>query len=285
MGVVLDFLIDSGLHGLFVLGTTGEGPLLESTERKAVAEFAVEHVNGRRPVLVHAGTPDTRTAVDLARHAQAIGADAVATVVPYYFTYTEAQLERHFRTIAEAAPDIGHYVYENPERVGYSAGVSLVCRLVNQVPNIHGVKDTGDTIGKVTQYLAQPGIKPDVYTGNNSTVFSALSLGSAGAVSALSNFAPELISGIYERFAKGDEDGSRELQFILARVVGALAGTPYAGAIKHLLRRRGLPGGHTRLPQPELSPAEASTLDGKLAGIDGLAEWLEPVERPTAASG
>ena len=285
MGVLLDFLIERGVHGLFVLGTTGEGPLLESPERRQVAEFAVEYVNGRRPVLVHCGAPDTRTAADLARHAQAIGADGAATVVPYYFTYGERELERHFREVAQAAPEIGHYVYENPERVGYSAGVPLVCRLIAEVPNILGVKDTGDSIAKVTQYLAYPGITPQVFTGNNVTIFSALGLGAAGAVSALANFAPELITGVYEAFAAGDLDRSRELQFLVARMAGATGGLPYAGAIKHLLGRRGLPGGHTRAPQPELSADQAAAFDARLAAIEGLAGWLAPVDRPALATG
>src|SRR6266511_113206 len=190
---VIDFLIERGVHGLFVLGTTGEGVLLDPSERCGVAQFILQHVGGRIPVIVHCGAADTKTTADLARHAQENGADGAAAVVPYYFHYTVPELYRHFVAVAKAAPRIGHYVYENPERVGYSAGVELVARLVNDVPNIHGVKDTGDSIGKVTDYLTQPRTTLEVYTGNNSTVRPALKVGGREAVSALANHVHELV--------------------------------------------------------------------------------------------
>ncbi len=70
-------------------------------------------------------------------------------MAPFFFAYGPAELLAHFTAIAEAAPGIGHYVYENPERVGYSVGVDVVARLVREVPNVHGVKDTGDSVGRI----------------------------------------------------------------------------------------------------------------------------------------
>src|SRR5207247_1705923 len=154
LGRVIEFQLAKGIHGLFVLGTTGEGPILQPEERKRIAEFAVSQVAGRAPVIVHCGAPDTKTAAELAHHAEAIGADAVAVVAPFYFHYRDGPLYRHFTAIAEAAPGIDHYVYQNPEAVGYSLDVDLVLRLVDDVDNIRGVKDTGDSIARITSYLA-----------------------------------------------------------------------------------------------------------------------------------
>ena len=273
---VIEFLIERGVHGLFVLGTTGEGVLLDPSERRQVAGFVLRHVGGRVPVIVHCGAPDTKTTAELARHAEEEGATGAATVVPYYFRYGETDLYRHFVHVAEAAPGIGHYVYENPERVGYSAGVKLVVRLANEVPNIHGVKDTGDSIGKVTDYLAQPGRPIDVYTGNNSTIFPALMVGARGSVSALANAVPELVVAVYERWSEGRLDEARELQLTLARLHDAVSRLPFVGAVKHLMQRRGLAPGLTRPPQPLLTGEQAGALDRALAAFEDVGLWLEP---------
>jgi len=275
---VVDFLIARGVHGLFVLGTTGEGVLLDPFERREVAAFVLRHVGGRIPVIVHCGAPDTKTAADLARHAEEQGATAAATVVPYYFRYAVPELYRHFVAVSEAAPGIGHYVYENPERVGYSAGVKLVARLVNEVANIHGVKDTGDSIGKVTDYLTQPGTPIEVYTGNNSTIFPALMVRARGAVSALANAVPELVVGIYERWKEGRIEEARDLQYTLARLHDAVAGLPFVGAVKHLMQRRGLTSGLTRAPLSLLTEDQAGALDRTLAALEDVRPWLEPVQ-------
>jgi 4-hydroxy-tetrahydrodipicolinate synthase len=274
LGHVVDFLVEAGVHGLFVLGTTGEGPLLDAAERRQVAEFVVRRVGGRVGVVIHCGAPDTKSTSELAGHAERIGADGVAAVIPYYFRSGGAELDRHFRAVAEAAPSLPHYVYENPDRVGYSAGVGVVARLVNEVPNIVGVKDTGDTIGKITDYLSQPGRPIEVYVGNNSTILPALVLGARGAVSAMANAVPELVVAVYERWREGRADEARALQFTLARLTGALAGIPFVGGVKHLMARRGLPIGLSRAPLRLLNPEEAAEVDRRLAGLGDVASWM-----------
>jgi dihydrodipicolinate synthase/N-acetylneuraminate lyase len=153
----------------------------------------------------------------------------------------------------------------------------LVARLVNEVGNIHGVKDTGDSIGKVTDYLTQPGRPIEVYTGNNSTIFPALIVGARGAVSALANAVPELVVGIFERWKEGRIDEARGLQYSLARLHDSFAGLPFVGAVKHLMERRGLPAGLTRAPQPRLTPEQAGALDRRLAAFEDVRPWIEPV--------
>jgi dihydrodipicolinate synthase/N-acetylneuraminate lyase len=274
---LLDFQIAKGMHGIFPLGTTGEGVLLNPDERMAVAEAVVDHVGGRAPVLIHCGAPDTKTAADLARHAAGLGVAGVATVAPYYFAYDADDQFRHFVTVAEASSGIANYVYDNPERVGYSLGVSLVTRLINEVPNIRGIKDTGDSIGRIQAYLAQPGEAPEVYVGNNMTIFPALAIGARGAVSALANAVPELVVRLYEAFREGNVAEARTLQVSLARVHLACGGLSYVGAVKHLIERRGLPAGGTRAPQPSMTPDQAKLIDERLEAWADLEPWFAPV--------
>jgi 4-hydroxy-tetrahydrodipicolinate synthase len=271
---LIDFQAERGVDALFLLGTTGEGVLLEAGERRHATEVAADRLRDRLPLVVHCGTADTLTASALARHAEEVGAVASAAVVPFFFRYGDAELYRHFATLAEAAPGIGHYVYENPERVGYSAGVGLVARLVDEVPGVLGVKDTGDSVGKLGQYLAS-GTAIQVYTGSNLTVLPALVMGARGAVSALANAAPELLVAIHRSWRAGDLEQARRLQLILTRLQSCVAGLPYVAAIKHLVECRGLRGGQSRPPQQTLTAEQAATLDRRLAAQEDLRPWLD----------
>jgi 4-hydroxy-tetrahydrodipicolinate synthase len=274
---LVDAQIACGVHGLFVLGTAGEGMLLAAETRRRVLEATVEHVAGRVAVVAHCGAPDTRTTAELARHAEATGCAASAAVAPYFFRYDERALYRHFAAVAEAAPGLDHYVYENPERVGYTVGSELIGRLVNEVPAIVGVKDTGDSVGRLTMHLIQPGRAPLVLVGSNILLLPRLMVGAQGAVSALANAAPELLVRLYEAWRAGDLEEARSLQLLVARLQHAIRGLPYLGAIKYLVRRRGLPAGQLRAPQADGEPAQAAEIDRRLDELTDLAEWLQPL--------
>ena len=121
---LVEFQVQGGAAGLFVLGTTGEGVLLDASERRRLAERLAGLVGGRLPLVVHCGAADTPTTAALAGHAEGLGAPAVASVVPYFFRYGPDALYRHFATVAEAAPAVGDYVYDNPSGWATPAGSS-----------------------------------------------------------------------------------------------------------------------------------------------------------------
>lgn len=273
---LLDFQIGAGVDGLFVLGTSGEGLLLSSSERMAFAETAVELVGSRVPVVVHCGAVDTATAVALARHAAGIGVSALATLPPLFFPYDARAHLAHFTAVAAAAPDVDHYVYENPERVGFTLGPGLVLQLLRDVPNLRGIKDTGDSLARITTYLTQPD-PPTVYTGNNVLLLGALVMGAAGAVSTLANAVPELFAALVTAHREQRLGDARELQLTVARLQAVLRELPYIASVKHLLERRGLPGGSPRAPIPALTPAQGDQLDARVRACPSLHDWLRPV--------
>lgn len=276
-GRLIDLQIAAGVHGLFVLGTAGEGMLLEADERREAAAFAIEQARGRVPVAVHIGAADTRTTAALAEHAAGAGADAVAVVCPYYFAYGRAALSGHFTTVARAARSVPVYLYDNPERVGYSLDFDLVHELVRDVDNIRGVKDTGDSVGRVTRYATFSDPTIEVYTGNNMTVLPALVMGARGSVSAMASAFPELFVSIYELYTKGDIAAAMDAQLQAAKLQSVLDGLPYVGGIKYLAHRRGLPSGGMRAPLPDAG-AVAGTIDERLERLgDAIARWIEPV--------
>jgi dihydrodipicolinate synthase/N-acetylneuraminate lyase len=287
LGALIEFQIERGSQGLFVLGTLGEGLLCTPEERMRVAELCRERVAGRVPLVLHCGAADTGTAARLVEHAAGAGVGAVAAIPPLFFPYDERALYDHFARLVDAGGGSGleHYVYDNPERVGFALGVPLVTRLVDELEPIVGVKDTGDSLGKMTQYLAHGAnagaragaTPPRVFTGNNLLILPALVMGAQGGVSALANAAPELFRALHDRFARGQLDDARRLQLLIARLHATLAGVPYIAGVKHLVTLRGLPGGRSRAPLPELTSEQAQAVERRLAAEDDLREWLKPV--------
>ncbi len=117
---LVDFLIDRGISGIYPLGSTGEGPLFSTDERKAIAAATVEAVAGRAPVIIHTGAISTAEALELTRHARDIGANAASVITPWYFRYSDEALLLHYRAIYEALPDFPVYLYNLPALTGNS---------------------------------------------------------------------------------------------------------------------------------------------------------------------
>ena len=273
---LLKRLAAAPVQGIFLLGTAGEAMLMTIEEREAAVENAMNALAGKVPVLVHVGTADTPGTVRLARHAMDAGATALAAIAPYYFRYGPSELAYHYGTLSEAVPDAAVYVYDNPDRVGYTVGVTTVTSLVKDFPNVVGVKDTGDSLGRVIQYLA--GSQPvEVYVGNNDLILSTLEVGGRGVISALSTATPEIVGEIYRAWMEGRDHDARQTQMDVTRLMLCFKGLPYLGSIKWLARRRGLPVGLTRPPQQDLDDGHVKLLESRLGQHDSLERWLRPM--------
>jgi dihydrodipicolinate synthase/N-acetylneuraminate lyase len=272
---LLEFQINAGIRAFFLLGTMGEGLSCQPHERMAIVDEMLPVIDGRAVVLVNCTAADSRTAQDIARHAQQAGAHGVAATAPLFLPFSQNALYRHFASVVDAAPAIEHYVYENPARVGLEVGPAVVNRLVREVGPVVGVKDTGDTLTRITQYcLEAPETR--VFTGGNSIILAALEMGAWGTVSALSSAVPELLVRLHTAFRDGDLISCRELQLDIARFTRCLHGLPYMAAVKELARMRGLRAGRVRAPLDELSADEAGLLHHRLDAA-GVSRWLEPV--------
>src|SRR5438445_2400750 len=132
---LVDYVLAAGVHGLFVGGTTGEFPLLSTAERQQVAEVVVARAADRVPVVVHAGAPSTREPIQLARHAQDIGASAVAVVAPYFFPLSDEALVAHYVAVAAAVPRLPVLLYNIPQRTGNELLPCVAAEIVRRCPN------------------------------------------------------------------------------------------------------------------------------------------------------
>ncbi len=253
----LDWLIAAGVHGLFILGTTGEFTQLSATERKEYAQKVVEHVKGRVPVIIGTGAVNTRETIDLTRHAKGIGADAAAVVTPFYQTLGDEQLLAHFGAVANAV-DLPILVYNIPVFTGTAVSTPVLAQLVEENDNIVGIKDSVDSAALVrSRVQSVKRIRPDfsVLTGSSDHLLNTLMLGGDGAVIGEANFAPGPGVSCVEAFRKGDYEGTRRGFLDLMRVanVTQVPGT-FQAAIKEVMRALGQTEKTTvRLPGTSLS--------------------------------
>jgi 4-hydroxy-tetrahydrodipicolinate synthase len=243
MGRLIDFIIESGAHGLFFLGSGGEFSQMSVEERMECAEFATKYVGGRLPVLIGTGSSSTREVIALNQHSKEIGADGVVTINPYYWALTDDNLYKHYREVAEAV-DIPILLYNFPTLTGQELTPEMVLRLAKDCPNIVGIKDTVDTAGHIRELILQvKAVRPEfsVFCGFDDHLWNTLSLGGDGAISASGNFAPELTVGIYEAFQAKDYALGIELHRKLAYVpLMYKLDTPLVSVIKEATRLRGI---------------------------------------------
>ena len=180
----IDFQIGHGVHGIFVLGTTGEFYALDEAEKQAVVAAAVGHVTGRLPVFAGTGAETTREVVRLTRMAEKEGASGVSVITPYFIKPTQAELYDHFRRVAESTA-LPVVLYNNPATCGgLSIEPETVARLA-EVPNIVGIKDSsGDLQNTIEILRCTPRDSFAVLNGRDTLILAALAAGAAGAIPA-----------------------------------------------------------------------------------------------------
>jgi 4-hydroxy-tetrahydrodipicolinate synthase len=241
---VIERFIEAGVSGISPLGSTGEASHLTADERKRFAEEVVRFVGGRVPLVVGVGATGTRETVELARHAEEAGADAVLVVSPFYWKVGEEGLFKHFATVAESV-DIPVVVYNLPMLTGIDLSPSLVGRLAGEYSNVAGIKDTVTEYNHVVGVLQE--VKPQrpdfsVLCGWEDLILPALLAGADGSICAFANVAPELFVGLVEAAQNGDLARAAELhRRVLTLVTLGAHSDPPMGAIKLAMRRLGVP--------------------------------------------
>jgi dihydrodipicolinate synthase/N-acetylneuraminate lyase len=217
---LVDFHIGAGVHGLFVLGSTGQGPAMTIEERKQAAAIALDQAKSRVLVVIHVGTADAGSTVELAEHAAAHKADAVAIVPPYYYSdHTEYEIIAHYRAVAKAVP-LPIFIYENPKYSGISVPPGLAVRMKEQVPALKGIKVAYGQ-GALLEYVR---LLPDVavFTGN-ADLFGLVPFGLAGMINPPTSFVPELCVELFKALDGKDYGRAVEAQKRVdtaARLVG-----------------------------------------------------------------
>lgn len=245
--------IAEGSHGLVPVGTTGESATLSHDEHKRVVELCVEEANGRVPVIAGAGSNATAEAIELTRHAKAVGADAVLSVAPYYNKPSQEGIYCHFAAIADAV-DIPILVYNIPGRSVVEITVETMARLA-KVANIVGVKDATGSMARASRERQVCGAGWRMISGEDATTLGYMAHGGHGCISVTANVAPKLCSQFQETCMQGAFDTARKLQDRLIALHDAMFVEPSPAPAKFGVSLLGLCTSEVRLPIVAASPA------------------------------
>lgn len=256
----VDYVIDGGVLGILAFGSNGEFYVVEEDEMERGLKIMVDQAAGRVPVYFGIGAISTKKCCRLAKMARENGAAGISILQPMFLKPTETELFLHFKTIAEAVPDLPVLLYNNPGRVGYTMSGNLVERLAHEVENIVGMKDTSGDITQTSEFIRRTrdvGFK--VFGGKDTLLYASMCHGAAGGVCTAANFMPELITDVYNKFVAGDLAGSLEAQFKLNPVRLSMDGASFPVAAKDMANLRGREIGVPYLPN--LATPEGPVLD------------------------
>ena len=262
---LVDHLIDVGVGGFFVGGTTGEGVLLPLGERRQIAETVVEQANGRVPIIVHIGALAAADAMALAAHAQEIGADGVASLPPFYYPVGFDGIRAYYEQLTRSC-SLPVYIYHIPR----FSGVPLVAEelwALCQIPGVRGLKYSTFDIRVVEQLLAWSEGQLDVFSGPDQLLLPMLSAGVRAAIGMSYNVLAAHFVNIYDTFQPGDWDAARKLQAQANRVIEVLLKHGGIPAVKATLRMLGFDCGVCRRPLARLNEGQVAALRADLEAV------------------
>lgn len=268
---LIEHVIQGGVHGVFVLGSTGEFYGLDYADKVRAVEVTMEQVNGRVPVYVGASAITTKECVKLIRLAKQYNAAAVTVLTPMFITPTEEELYTHFRTVAEAE-DIPILLYNNPDRTGVNIPAGLIEKLAD-VKNIIGAKDTSGDMTLTAEYIRRTRDKGfRIMAGRDTMILATLVYGGTGCVAGTANVVPELVVEIYNKFTAGDIPGALEAQYRLNLFRNAYSLGSFPVVPKDALNLMGINVGHPIRPIQHVSAANQAKLKEILVKIGAIKE-------------
>ncbi|NED94826.1 dihydrodipicolinate synthase family protein [Phytoactinopolyspora alkaliphila] len=248
---LVDALIGQGVGGLYVGGTTGEGPMQSPAERTEFTALVADVVGGRVPVVAHVGAADTAGSIEMARNAANAGANAVSAVAPFYYQHGREQVRQHFLDIAEASP-VPFLPYHLPMAGGDDATFHLFIELAAH-ENIVGFKYTSRDIYELQQLVALCGDGAAIFNGADEVCIHGLLAGAAGAIGSTYNFMAGLFVQAAEALAAGDAPKAARLQGQANGVIRQGAHYDNVAFARAVLQAQGFDVGPPRKPIQQMS--------------------------------
>ncbi|WP_460292450.1 dihydrodipicolinate synthase family protein [Clostridium tertium] len=253
MRQLVSYLINKGVDGLYLTGSTGEGFTMNSEERKRVVEIVIDENKGRVPVVVHVGAIGTRLSIDLAKHAEVAGADGISSVPPFYWKFNENQIVKYYEEIANSC-NLPMIVYNVP--LAGLLGMNTIKKLAS-IENVRGIKYTALSHYEITQIKDELGEDFLVYSGADEMAMSGLLAGADGIIGSFYNIMPELFIDIKKAVDSKNIDEAQKLQRQAVEIIMYSLKLPsfYAG-MKAVLRWIGINAGYCRSPFENLTEKE-----------------------------
>jgi len=252
---LVNYLIDKGVNGLFILGTNGEFYVLEEQERQAFATFVIKETAGRVPVYVGVGANATREVIKSAKAMEKIGAEALSIITPYFMPLTQEEVYNHYKQIA-ASTSLPIIIYNMPSKTGINVEPETITRLA-AIKNIVAVKDSSGNFDNMKAYIDQTAdMDFAVLSGSDSLVLKALKAGGTGGVAATTNFLPEVLVSLYQQWQAGDIAAAEKTQLELEELRRVLKFGTIPTILKEAMNQGGIHVGAARYPA--LMPDDAT---------------------------
>lgn len=232
MEQLVDHLIRKGVSGIFPLGSNGEFHVLTLEEKLAFSKAVIQYVNKRVPVYVGTGACSTKETIALSKQAEALGADALSVITPYFIKPSDEEVIAHYKAVANSVK-IPIILYNIPKNTGCNISKEVFQELT-KVPNILGIKDSSGDIDNLKGYLeATQGTKAKVLVGSDSKILAGYQLGASGAIAGTSNLITDTIVHLDQAIRNNELAQAEKLQAAIEELRGALK----LGTVPSILKR------------------------------------------------
>ena len=247
-------LIENGNDSILVCGTTAETPTLTHEEKVNIVKAVKEAVGDRAKIVVGTGTNCTRTTIEATKEMEALGADGILVVEPYYNKPSQEGMYQHFKAVAEAT-SLPIILYNIPGRCGVNMTPELIARLA-QIPNIVAVKEAGGSVEQVSKIRT---LVPDdfvIYSGDDSLTLPMMSVGAYGVISVAAHVAGKEIRAVIDAYVAGNVAEAAQWHKKLYPIFKSLFITANPVPVKYALSQVGFGNGKVRLPLVEANDSE-----------------------------
>lgn len=274
-----NYLIQVGVKGVYVGGSSGECIYQSVEERKLVLETIMETAKGRLTVIAHVACNSTRDSIELAKHAESCGVDAIASIPPIYFKLPPYSIAKYWNDMSAAAPNTEFVIYNIPQLAGVALTMPLFHEMLKN-PNVVAVKNSSMPVQDIQMFKdagTADGREFVVFNGPDEQLVSGLVMGADGGIGGTYAVMPELILKIFELTKSGDLETAKKIQYDVCNIIYKLCeakGNMY-GVIKAVMKKRvGLDLGGVREPLFNLVPEDDIVVDEAAAMIDAaIAKW------------
>lgn len=241
------YFCNKGIKQMYVCGSTGEGFLLDTDERKLVTETIVNEVGDNMNIIVHVGCASTRHSAILAEHAEKAGADATSAVPCVYYRPSEESVYRHWTEITKAA-DLPFFIYNIPQLTGFTLSVPMLKRM-QENERVAGVKCSSAPAEDILKFKDAGGKDFIVFTGPDEQYLAGRIMGADAGIGGTYGAMPELYLKIEELIRRGEWEKAQKMQYIITPLIYRILNFPSMfGAVKTLITLDGCPVGDPRLP-------------------------------------
>ncbi|MBQ2828624.1 MAG: dihydrodipicolinate synthase family protein [Clostridia bacterium] len=278
---LVEFLIEKGVKGLYVGGSSGECIYLSVEERKRTLEAVMEVAKGRITIIAHVACNNTKDSCELARHAESLGVDAIATIPPIYFKLPERAIAKYWNDISAAAPNTDYIIYNIPQLAGVALTPSLFEEMLKN-PKVIGVKNSSMPIQDIQMFRRQAkmnGREIIVFNGPDEQFVGGRLIGAEGGIGGTYGVMPELFVKLDEMIKNGEFENAGKLQDDINEVIYTMCsakGNMYAVAKAALKIRAGLDLGGVREPLLNLADGDEKIV-GKTASLveEAVQKWIK----------